>query len=163
MRKLFVMRHAKSSWDDASLSDFDRPLNDRGKRTAPFMGEFMAKKGLVPDVIISSPAVRARSTTESVVKKMKYSGDVTFDPEIYDAGPNTLLQIVSEISNEHCTAMLVGHNPGLESLIHHLTNIYEPMPTGALAVIELPIDDWSEIRGGVGRLAAFYRPRELMK
>lgn len=127
------------------------------------MGKFMADNGLVPDVIVSSPAVRARRTTEAVVKKMKYSGDVTFDPEIYDAGPNTLLRIISEVSNEHHTAMLVGHNPGLESLIHHLTNVYEPIPTGALAVIELPIDDWREIRGGVGKVVAIYRPRELMK
>jgi phosphohistidine phosphatase len=163
MKKLLVMRHAKSSWDDASLADFERPLNDRGRRAAPFMGKFIADNGSTPDVIISSPAARARSTTELVADAMKYSGDVVFDPEIYEAGPNTLVRVVSQIDDDHKTALLVGHNPGLESLIYHLTGVFEPMPTAALAVIELDIESWDGINGGVGKLSAIYRPRELMK
>jgi phosphohistidine phosphatase len=163
MKKLLVMRHAKSSRDDASLADFERPLNDRGRRAAPFMGRFMAEKGLVPEVIISSPAARARATTELVAEAMEYSGEAVFDPDIYEASPNTLVRAASQIDDEYTTAMLVGHNPGLEGLIYHLTGVFEPMPTAALAVIDLDIESWGDIDGDSGRLSAIYRPRELMK
>lgn len=163
MKRLLVLRHAKSSWGDASLADFKRPLNDRGKRTAPFMGTLIADNDLVPDVIVSSPAARARATTELAAEAMKYSGDAIFDPEIYEASPNTLVRVLSEISDEYETAMLVGHNPGLESLVYHLTGVFEPMPTAALAVIQLDIESWGDLNSGTGDLSAIYRPRELMK
>lgn len=163
MMKLLVLRHAKSSWNDASISDFERPLNDRGKRAAPFMGKFMAENRLVPDLIVSSPAARARATTELVAEAMEYSGDAVFDPDIYEASPNTLVRVVAEISDEYRTAMIVGHNPGLESLIYHLTGVFEPMPTAALAVIELNIESWGDVNGESGILLAIYRPRDLMK
>jgi phosphohistidine phosphatase len=163
MRKLLVLRHAKSSWDDPALSDFERPLNDRGKRTAPFMGKFIADNGLIPDVIVSSPASRARETTESIADAMQYSGDAIFDPDIYEASPNKLVRAVSKISDEHQTAMIVGHNPGLESLVYHLTGTFEPMPTAALAVIELDIESWGDVGTDTGELQNIFRPRELMK
>lgn len=127
------------------------------------MGRFMADNGLLPDVIVSSPAARARATTEAAVREMNYSGDVIYDPDVYEAAPSKLLQVLSELADDYDNAMLVGHNPGLEGLIFHLTDVHETMPTGALAVIELSTDNWAGLRRGIGRLEAFYRPRELMR
>src|SRR4051794_3906076 len=92
MKTLFLLRHAKSSWDDASLSDFERPLNDRGRRTAPFMGEFMRKSGLEPPTMISSPASRAKHTAELARKAAGFKCELKFDERIYEATPGTLIQ-----------------------------------------------------------------------
>ncbi len=157
------MRHAKSSWEDASLSDFDRPLNDRGLRSAPFMGKLMRDKDLEPDVISSSPAERAKQTALLVKDASGFSQEIRFDDRIYEASPHTLLQVVSEIDDANISAMLVGHNPGMEGFIRYLTGDLEPMPTAALAVIELDIDKWTEIADGCGRLQNIYRPKDEMK
>ncbi|QQS31737.1 MAG: histidine phosphatase family protein [Acidobacteriota bacterium] len=163
MKKLLVLRHAKSSWDDDSLSDFERPLNDRGQRTALFMGKFIADNGLTPEVIVSSPAARARATTELVAEAMEYSGDAIFDPKIYEASANALVGVVSQIDEEYMTALLIGHNPGLEGLVYYLTDVFEPLQTAALAVIELDIENWGDVDSRTGKLSAIYRPRDLMK
>ena len=161
MKTLFLMRHAKSSWDDASLADFERPLNDRGLRTATFMGNFMLEKGHEPSIIFSSPAVRAKQTAELVKKSAAFSCELRFDERIYEASPRTLLQVASEIDDTHAYATLVGHNPGMESFIRLLTGDLEPMPTAALAVIDLKIDNWNEIDEGCGQLRNIFRPKEL--
>ena len=155
------MRHAKSSWDDASLSDFDRPLNDRGLRTAPFMGKLMHEKGLEPVVILSSPAQRAKQTVLMVKDASGFSQEIQFDDRIYEASPHTLVQVVSEIDDLNKSAMLVGHNPGMEGFIRFLTGDLEPLPTAALAVIDLNIDKWNEINDGAGELQNIYRPKDL--
>jgi len=161
MKTLFLMRHAKSAWDDASIADFDRPLNDRGMRTAPFMGKFMREKGFEPSMIISSPAVRAKCTAQLLKDAAGFSSDLKFDERIYEANPQTLLQVVSEIDNSRGAAMLVGHNPGIEGFIRFLTGDLEPMPTAALAVIDLNIDKWNEVVDGCGKLKCIFRPRDL--
>jgi phosphohistidine phosphatase len=163
MKTLYLLRHAKSSWDDAALADFDRPLNGRGKRAAPFMGELIARIGLGPCVIVSSPAVRARQTAGFVKEGGALAAEIIFDPRIYDAGLADLRAVVSEIDDAHTSAMLVGHNPGIEGLIRHLTGEIETMPTAALAVIALDIDKWSSIDEGCGALHALYRPKDEMK
>ncbi len=155
------MRHAKSSWDDASLSDFDRPLNDRGLRTAPFMGKLMHEKGFEPAIILSSRAERAKQTTLMVKDVGRFSCEIQFDDRIYEAGPNGMRQVVSEIDDAHVSAMLVGHNPGIEGFVRFLTGDLEPMPTAALAVIDLDIDKWNEINDGCGKLQNIYRPKDL--
>ena len=163
MKTLFVLRHAKSSWDDADLADFERPLNDRGKRTAPFMGKMMHEKGLEPSIILSSPAARAKQTALSVKDAGGFSCELRFDDRIYEASPHSLLQVVSEIDDAHASAMLVGHNPGIEGFIRYLTGNLEPMPTAALAVIDLNIDKWNEIADGSGELQNVFRPKDEMK
>ena len=162
MKTLFILRHAKSSWDHPGLSDFERPLNDRGVRTAPFMGELIKNKGLSPDVIISSPAVRAQTTAELVRESAGIASEIRLDDRIYEASPQNLIHVISEIDDTLNSAMLVGHNPGLEALIRHLTGQLEPMPTAALAVIALNIDTWAEIKPASGTLAALYRPKDEM-
>lgn len=161
MRTLFLMRHAKSSWDDTSLADFDRPLNARGLRDAPRMGKLMRQKGFAPHVIVCSPAARAKQTAVAVKEAGGLSAEILFHDRIYEASPNALRQVVSEVGGENASAMLVGHNPGMEDFIRFLTGLVEPMPTAALAVIELDIGNWSEISGDIGRVVNVFRPKEL--
>lgn len=162
MKTLFVLRHAKSSWDYPELSDFDRPLNKRGERAAPFMGEMMREKGLVPQLIVSSPAERAKTTAELVAEAGGFEPPILFDDRIYGAGANTLAYIISGFNDSIDVAMVVGHNPGLETLVHALSGESRQFPTAALAVIDLNIEVWSGIEIGKGSLRALYLPREEM-
>ncbi|MEQ1923240.1 MAG: histidine phosphatase family protein [Pyrinomonadaceae bacterium] len=161
MKTLYLLRHAKSSWDDTTQTDFERPLNPRGLKAAPLMGEFIAKKGLEPSVIVSSPAMRAKTTARLIKDAGSLSAEIVFEKSIYEASPNALRQVVSEIDHEHASVLLVGHNPGMESFIQYLTGELEPMPTAALAVIELMVEKWAEINDRSGNLLGIYRPKEL--
>ena len=162
MKRLFILRHAKSSWDDAQLADFERPLNDIGLEAAPFMGRYMAGHGYVPKAIISSPARRARETAELIREHAAIGGEVRFDDRIYEASPNTLRQVASELGDELESAMVVGHNPGIEGFIRHLTGQIEPMPTAALAVIDLDIASWRKIGSDTGKIVTIIRPKAVM-
>ena len=163
MKTLYLLRHAKSSWDEPAQTDVERPLNRRGLKAAPFMGELMLKKGFEPAVIVSSPAMRAKTTARLLKIAGSFTAEIIFENGIYEASPNALRQVVSEISDDHTSALLVGHNPGIEGFIRYLTGAIEPMPTAALAVIELEIDKWVEINDGCGTLMRVFRPREEMK
>lgn len=162
MKKLLVMRHAKSSWDDAALADFERPLNDRGLLAAPFMGEVLRREGLVPDALVASPAVRSAQTAEAVSSAGGFDGGIIFEEGIYEASPNALRQAVAAIDDTASTAMLIGHNPGIEGFIQYLTGEVEPMPTAAIAVISLDVNTWAEATGGCGRVETVFRPKDLM-
>jgi len=162
MKTLFILRHAKSSWADPALSDFDRPLNERGKKAAPFMGELMLRHAFQPSVVLSSPAERAKQTALLVKGSGKLDGEITFDERIYEASPQGLRHVVSDLDERYPSAMLVGHNPGMEGFIRFLTGAQEAMPTAALAVLSLTIDAWSMVDDGCGRLEAIYRPKDEM-
>lgn len=162
MKTLFILRHAKSSWSDPGLSDFDRPLNERGSRAAPFMGKLMRENSFNPDVILSSPALRAKETAIAVKTSGEFPAPLHFEPRIYEASPDDLREVVAELDDAHNSAMLVGHNPGLEGFIGFLTGGIEPMPTAALAVIGLDAGKWAEIDHRCGTLLALYRPRDEM-
>jgi len=163
MKTLFILRHAKSSWDDPDLADFDRPLNDRGRKAAPFMGRLMQRNGFVPSVILSSPALRARETAMLVKADAASNAEMEFEDRIYEASPQTLLQVASGIDNRYESAMIVGHNPGMEGFIRFLTGKLESMPTAALAVIDLDISKWEQIDAESGRLRKIFRPKDEMK
>jgi phosphohistidine phosphatase len=163
MKTLYVLRHAKSSWDDAELADFDRPLNDRGETTAPFVGELMAENGFEPDLIVSSPAVRARETSRLVKEAAQMPAEIVYDDRIYEASPRTLQIVAASIDDRFASAMLVGHNPGMEGFVRLLTGRSEEMPTTALAVIDLDIERWAEIDTGLGTLRRMIRPKDEMK
>lgn len=162
MKTLLLLRHAKSSWDDTSLSDFERPLNARGAKAAPFMGGLMRRRELIPGTILSSPAMRARHTAELVQQAGAFDAEITLVDNIYEASPGNLRHAVAEIDDEFTTALLVGHNPGIEGFIRYLTGKLEPMPTAALAVIELEVDSWCDVDDGCGKLKAVVRPRDEM-
>lgn len=160
MKILYILRHAKSSWDNPLLADFERPLNARGLDSAPLMGEIINKNNFQPDWILSSPAKRAKQTAILVKNSGKIETEIQYDERIYEASPQTLLQIISEVKTDADSIMLVGHNPGLEGLIRVLTTEDQVMPTASLAVIDLEIENWSDISAGCGTLRVFIRPNE---
>jgi phosphohistidine phosphatase len=137
MRTLYLLRHAKSSWKDASLADFERPLKGRGREAAEAMGRFLHSKKINLGILISSPSIRTRQTVEIVLRKGKLGVEPQFDQRIYEASLSTLVQVVSEIPDDTKAAMLVGHNPGMEELLAFLTRESRHMPTCALARISL--------------------------
>ena len=161
MKRLYVLRHAKSSWDDSSLADFDRPLNERGKEAAPFMGSVMRERGYMPDVVLASPAKRAKKTAKLATKAAGFAGEITFVEQIYEASPQTLAKVLSGVDESANSAMIVGHNPGMEGVIRFLTGETEAMPTAGLAVIDLEIDKWNDIGHQTGKLVEVLRPKEI--
>lgn len=161
MKTLFLLRHAKSSWENSYLKDFDRPLNARGLETAPFMGEIINKNKFQIDVIICSPAKRAQQTATLVKETASIDREIRYDERIYEASQHRLLEVISSVDETAESAMLVGHNPGFEGLVHLLTGEIQPMPTAALAVIDLTIERWNEINADCGSLRKLLRPKEL--
>ncbi len=161
MRTLLLLRHAKSSRKDTSVKDFDRPLNQRGLKAAPSVGRLIRKRKLQPDLVLSSPAERARQTTELVLEGAGLKIEVRHDERIYEATVARLFEVVAQIEDDANVAMLVGHNPGLEELVVSLTGESLSMPTAALACIELDIEKWNKVRAGAGRLEWLVKPKEL--
>ncbi len=126
------------------------------------MGELVREYGLIPDVVLSSDAVRARLTTEAVAEAAGYAGDILLDPHLYMAGPADILSLLRTVRENAETVMIVGHNPGLEELVERLTGERQDLPTAALAQIGLPIDQWRELKLSTrGTLEGFWRPEEL--
>ena len=160
-RILYLLRHAKSSWKDDSLKDFDRPLKGRGRDAAEQMGKRLASEKLQDAVLICSPAVRTRETAQLVLKHSRLRMDQRFDERIYEASLRDLLQVVSEIPDDKETAMLIGHNPGFEELLAFLTGEHRRMPTCALAKIKLEAASWKDVRAGEGSLKMFLTPKGL--
>jgi phosphohistidine phosphatase len=161
MKTLLVLRHAKSNWDDSAARDHERPLNARGKRDAPRMGQFARDEQLLPELIVSSDAVRARMTASAMADAT--GGQLLLDPRLYHAGATDILAALRSVVQESvATVMIVGHNPGLEELIAHLTGEREDLPTCALARIALPIDRWSDLDSSTrGTLVGLWRPKDL--
>lgn len=160
MKTLYLLRHAKSSWKDASLADFERPLKGRGRDAAEQMGRFLASKKVNISTLISSPSVRTRETIEILLRHARLEVEPLFDQRIYEASLATLLQITSEIPADNKTAMLVGHNPGMEELLAYLTHETKHMPTCTLARISLNVS-WKEVGRGTGKLEWFVTPKDL--
>lgn len=162
MKMLLLLRHAKSDWDDPSLQDFDRPLAARGERDAPQIGKALRKRGdTLPDLIISSPAARAKATVKSVVKAAKVDTHIQYDEGIYGASSAGLMKLVNRLPDDSSCAMLVGHNPGFEDLVGRLSGSHERMPTAALACLEFPVTSWSEVGEEEGKLVWLLTPKQL--
>ena len=162
MKTLLILRHAKSSWKDANLADHDRPLNKRGKRDAPRMGSLLREQDLIPDVILSSSAERAYKTAEAAADESGFEGEVILSRDLYSFGPEPYLAYLANLPDEYERVMVVGHNPAMEELLEELTGEYQRFPTAALALVQLPIENWSEIgESEGGRLANLWRPKEL--
>lgn len=163
VKTLLLMRHAKSSWDNANLRDFDRPLAERGRRDAPRMAQALVALDSAPDFIVSSPAVRARETIEAVVHEGELTAPLAFNEGIYDASTAGLMQIVRRLPDEHRRVLMVGHNPGFEDLLTRLTGERGRVPTAALACIEFQVDHWDDIEDGQGKLVWLLTPKQLRK
>ena len=161
MKTLLLLRHAKSSWKDTSVKDFDRPLNQRGLKAAPAIGRLMRKRKLQPELVLSSPAERARQTTQLVLEAAGLKTEVRYDERIYEASAARLFEIVSQIDEEAGMVMMVGHNPGFEELLEALTGEARSLSTAALACIELDSEKWSKVKAGGNQLAWLVKPKEL--
>ena len=161
MRSLLLLRHAKSSWDDPSIEDFDRPLAARGERDAPRMGCALRKRGPSPDIVLSSSAVRARRTTEAFLAAMDLDVLPEFRESMYVAVAGDLLDIVQALPDRARVALLVGHNPGMEVLVERLSRRAERMPTCALARITFTCKHWADVKDHKGRFAWVLRPKDL--
>lgn len=162
MKTLLLMRHAKSSWKDENLSDFDRPLNGRGRKAAEAIGRYIKKQGIVPDLVLSSPAVRARETTSIVSTTARLRADLRYDERIYEADPERLIEVISQIEESVGSALLVGHNPAIEELLGQIVGCSQHMPTGAFAKIRLGgVDKWSKFSEAKATLDMMVKPKDL--
>lgn len=170
MKTLTLLRHAKSSWDDPAMRDFDRPLNRRGRVAARTMGREMRTLKLRFDAVVASPAVRVVETLAGLAESYGRDLEPVYDRRVYLASHSALLDIVQETGDGDDRLLLLGHNPGFEQLALALAReddgenratLGEKYPTGALAEIELPITRWREAAPGIGTLTRFIRPRDL--
>lgn len=161
MKTLYLLRHAKSSWKDPDLQDFDRPLNGRGRKAAPLVGQVIRKRKLGIDLILCSPATRARQTASLVKESARLTAELLYDERIYDADAARLLEVVSQAAESAGALMLVGHNPGMEELLTVLAGEGHRMPTAAMACVALDVEKWGKIRARAGRLEWLVCPKEL--
>ncbi|MEQ9442063.1 MAG: histidine phosphatase family protein [Cyclobacteriaceae bacterium] len=163
-KTIYLVRHAKSSWKDAALPDYDRPLNRRGKRDAPEMGRRLAQQGVYPDQIVGSPAKRAKKTALAIAEVVGYAArEIQWEKGLYHAEPETLLGYVHEIPNRCQSLMLVGHNPGLTDFYNALCEEeIENIVTAGVVCLTLAVDEWEEIDlDGTGTLAWYDYPKRL--
>ena len=167
MKRLYLLRHAKSSWKDASLADHDRPLSGRGRRAAKAIGRYMREQDIEPELVLCSTAQRARETLARVEPALG-GGAVKVERRLYGARAEVLIARLRRLSPDLGSVMLIGHNPELQVLALELArpapmraSVAERYPTGALVTLQLAGDDWRELGQGSCELTAFVRPREL--
>jgi phosphohistidine phosphatase len=172
MKRLITFRHAKSGWDQPALRDFDRALNDKGKRAAIAMGRHMRQTGLRIDHVVASPAVRVTETLDAMFDGYGKRLSPEWDRRAYLASAATLLEIVREASDDSESLMLAAHNPGIEELVLLLSaddgeeeaardSIEEKYPTASVAELVFDVEHWADVKKGQGHLVRFVRPRDL--
>jgi phosphohistidine phosphatase len=162
MKTLYLIRHAKSSWDDLLLGDFDRPLNKRGRSDAPKMGKRLKERDVHPDLLLSSPAERALSTCMIIAEKIGYSlTNVHTDQRLYHASEDKLLAIVREFNDANDEVVIFGHNPGLTDFVNKLSHelVTDNIPTCGIVCIRLPLESWKEAKWGKGEVDFFDFPK----
>jgi phosphohistidine phosphatase len=162
-KTLILVRHAKSSWKDATLADIERPLNQRGRRNAPVMGEWLANQGAPPEIILSSPAARARATALCFAEALDFEPDgIEVEQDLYFAGTDGMLRALERVDDRHDRVMMVGHNPVMTSLVNQLTggDLWN-MPTSAVAVIGFDMESWGLVDVTPGVLLAYQAPKML--
>ncbi|MDX1710043.1 MAG: histidine phosphatase family protein [Rhodovibrionaceae bacterium] len=171
MKTLTLLRHAKSDWTDAGLTDFDRPLAQRGLKAAPLMGRHLRAKKLSPDLVLCSAAARAKQTWELVAPELQDPPEPRYLKSLYLASPSRMLAAVTRAPSEVEHLMLIAHNPGMENLAQRLIGggkksalkqLQAKFPTAAIAVIRFEADAWDEIKDGSGELTHFTRPKDLV-
>ncbi len=162
MKELLIMRHAKSSWNNANLSDRERPLNKRGEQDAPRMGKLLKEEGLTPDLIITSTAERALSTAEFTALNCDYERELAVTDRFYGGAPQTFVEVLQTVDDSNQRVMIVAHNPGLEELVADLTGYDGRFTTANIAHVALPIDSWRDLSLETpGTLLNLWRPKEI--
>jgi phosphohistidine phosphatase len=160
-KRLILIRHAKSDWGNPSVRDFDRPLNKRGSINAPEMAQRMVSQNIYPDLIVSSPALRALATASYFAKEWEINeNDIQTDKNIYEAGLKALLNVVNHFDNQHNTIALFGHNPGLTDFANYLSdvNIYN-MPTCSIVMLEFSFEEWNLVSSSTAKVLLFDYPK----
>jgi phosphohistidine phosphatase len=145
MLRLLILRHAKSSWADGPADDWERPLNDRGERDAPRVGTLLRQLSLLPDLIVTSDAVRAETTARAVAGAAEYLGKIVLAPELYHASPDAIIDVIRAFPETARSVMVVAHNPGLQDLVVQLTGESVELQTATLVHVELPVEHWREV------------------
>jgi phosphohistidine phosphatase len=165
MKTLYVVRHAKSSWDDVNSADFERGLNDRGKRDAPRMGKRLKEKGIHPDVMVSSPAKRALSTAKRLAEILKYPLEkIKTESKLYHANDDSILSVVQNIKDKHDVVLLLGHNPGLTDFVNAIAEVeinIDNVPTCGVVAFSLQVDSWKNVNWKSGKFLFFDYPKAL--
>jgi phosphohistidine phosphatase len=163
MKELFLVRHAKSSWKDETLSDFERPLNKRGKRDAPFMGKFIKQQGVKPDLFISSPASRTLSTAKIFAEETGYPfGHLLVEPKLYMASRKDIFELIKEIDDLYNSVMVFSHNPGLTDFAVYLGANIDNIPTCGIAAFDVNAESWKMIENNCN-LKFFEYPKKYFK
>jgi len=160
MKKLMLVRHAKSGWDIPDLTDFERPLNVRGEETAPEMAKRLLNKGIVPQYIVSSPAERAKATA-NIFAQIFNLEEPQYNTAIYEASYHTLLSVVNKLPDEYNYIALFGHNPGISELVYYLTDKMYDMSTCAVVVIHFDAVSWQTISGSTGTIEYYDYPKNV--
>ena len=167
MKRLYLLRHAKSSWDDPTLADHDRPLAPRGRRAAKVMAEHLGRKGISPELVLCSPSRRTRQTLKRLAPALGKGADVQINPALYAAPEADLLEVLHEVPDEVESVMLIGHNPGIQDLALSIAGagsgiprLRSKFPTAALATLELD-GSWRELAPGSAELVSFVKPKQL--
>jgi phosphohistidine phosphatase len=169
-KRLILLRHAKSAWDNPGLADFDRPLSSRGRKVGPIVGAYLGRRGLVPELVLTSSAKRAVETLDLVSAGWQTMPTVRKLKSLYLAMPREMLRRVQAVGNEPDCVMLVGHNPGIADLANWLcsqgkaeqrASLARKFPTGAVAVIEFDVEDWAEVEAETGHLIDFATPKQI--
>ena len=162
MKKLILMRHAKSSWEHPTLSDHQRPLNPRGKRDAPRMGAFIEGEGIDIDVILCSTAQRTRETLALFLEEYTFEGEIDFIEQLYHAGLRDYLEVLAELSGDVETAMLIGHNPTMAYALDFFCDEHEKFPTAAIAYMEFDTENWDTLlEKHEGTLLGYWTPKGI--
>jgi len=161
MLTLYLLRHAKSSWADESMRDFDRPLANRGREACAIIGELIAEKGIDFDLVLVSTAVRTRETLDLIKQRAKFNGEVRYDERIYEATTSQLLEVISEMESDRESVLLVGHNPGIEDLLELLTRQHVRITTANFAKIDINVPTWSANLVSNGTLDWIIRPEDI--
>jgi len=162
-KTLFIVRHAKSSWDDAGLDDRQRPLNRRGKEEAPKMGKHLADYKLRPELVTSSPAVRALKTAEKIAKELGFQkSDVLVDEGLYTFEGGGLIDAIKGLDDKYGTVMIVGHNPAVTAAVNALSDAgIDNVPTCGVVLLEFRAEKWKDVGKGKGKLLDFQYPKKL--
>lgn len=167
-KRLILLRHAKSAWDDQETADFDRPLSSRGRKAAPAIGAYLARAGYLPDLVLCSSARRAVETLDQAIAGWEVKPTVRRQKSLYLAMPREMLKRLQSVDKEQRCVMLVGHNPGIADLANWLCHegdatsraaMSRKFPTGAVAVIDFDVQDWREVDAETGRLVVFTTPK----
>jgi len=162
LKRIYLVRHAKSSWSNADLRDFDRPLNKRGKHDASFMAELIREKGIHPEIIVSSTAKRAFTTAEIFANGLDYQADkIIQDSNLYEAGVNDILKVISMINEDISNIMIFGHNPGLTDAANFITGSHiENISTSGVVSCISDMDRWNKIGERTCTLEFFEYPKK---